>query len=72
MKLGMSLRVFGNKVPRGMFGPEGGEVTGVWRKLLNEELLPYQTKDEVGSACTKHGIKLFIIKGRNCLESKHG
>jgi hypothetical protein len=32
------LRVFENRVLRGMFGPKGHEVTGEWRKLLNGEL----------------------------------
>jgi hypothetical protein len=32
------LRVFENRVLRRMFGPERDEVTGVWRKLHNEEL----------------------------------
>jgi hypothetical protein len=27
------LRVFGNRVLRGIFGPKGDEVTGEWRKL---------------------------------------
>jgi hypothetical protein len=31
------LRVFENRVLRGVFGPEGEEVTGEWRKLRNEE-----------------------------------
>jgi hypothetical protein len=32
------LRVFENKVLRRIFGPKRGEVTGEWRRLLNEEL----------------------------------
>jgi len=32
------LRVFENRVLRGMFGTERDEVTGEWRKLHNEEL----------------------------------
>jgi hypothetical protein len=32
------LRVFENKVLRGMFGAKRDEVTGEWRKLRNEEL----------------------------------
>jgi len=31
------LRVFENRVLRRIFGPKRGEVTGVWRKLHNEE-----------------------------------
>jgi hypothetical protein len=32
------LRVFENRVLRGIFGPEGEEVTGSWRKLHKEKL----------------------------------
>jgi hypothetical protein len=32
------LRVFENRVVRGVFGPKRDEVTGEWRKLHNEEL----------------------------------
>jgi hypothetical protein len=32
------LKVFENRVLRGIFGPKRDEVTGVWRKLHNEEL----------------------------------
>jgi hypothetical protein len=32
------LRVFGNRVLRGIFGPKTDEVTGGWRQLHNEEL----------------------------------
>ena len=32
------LRVFENRVLRGIFGPNRDEVTGKWRKLHNEEL----------------------------------
>jgi hypothetical protein len=32
------LRVFENRVLRGIFGPKGDEVTGEWRKLQNGEL----------------------------------
>jgi hypothetical protein len=32
------LRVFENKVPRGIFRPKRDEVTGGWRKLHNEKL----------------------------------
>jgi hypothetical protein len=33
------LRVFENRVLRGIFGPNRDKVTGEWRKLHNEELL---------------------------------
>ena len=32
------LRVFENRVLRGIFGAKRGEITGEWRKLHNEEL----------------------------------
>jgi hypothetical protein len=32
------LRVFENRMLRRIFGPKRDEVTGVWRKLHNEEL----------------------------------
>jgi hypothetical protein len=32
------LRVFENRVLRGIFGPKRDEVTGEWRKLHNKEL----------------------------------
>jgi hypothetical protein len=32
------LRVFENRVLRGLFGPKRDEVTGEWRKLHNGEL----------------------------------
>jgi hypothetical protein len=32
------LRVFKNRLLRSIFGPQRDEVTGGWRKLLNEEL----------------------------------
>jgi hypothetical protein len=32
------LRVFENRVLRGIFGSKRDEVTGVWRRLHNEEL----------------------------------
>jgi hypothetical protein len=33
-----SLRVFENRVLRGIFGPKRDKATGEWRKLHNEEL----------------------------------
>jgi hypothetical protein len=32
------MRMFENRVIRGIFGPKWDEVTAVWRKLHNEEL----------------------------------
>ena len=40
------LKVFENRVVRGIFGPKRDEVTGEWRKLHNEELM----------ICTPHPI----------------
>ena len=38
MREEVRLRVFENRVPRRIFGPKRGEVTGEWRKPHNEEL----------------------------------
>jgi hypothetical protein len=38
LREGRRLRVFENRVLRGVFGPKRDEVTGEWRKLHNEEL----------------------------------
>jgi hypothetical protein len=38
LREGHRLRVFENRVLRGMFGPKGDEVTGEWRKLQSGEL----------------------------------
>jgi hypothetical protein len=35
------LRVFENSVLRGIVGPEGVEITGQWRKFINQELNIY-------------------------------
>jgi hypothetical protein len=57
------LRVFENRVLRRIFGPKRDEVTGEWRKLLNEELHNlYSSPDiirqvkanEVGGTCGTH------------------
>jgi len=38
LKEDRTLRVFENRVLRGIFGPKGDEVTGEWRKLHSDEL----------------------------------
>ena len=38
MREGRRLRVFENRVLRGIFGPMRDEITGDWRKLHTEEL----------------------------------
>jgi hypothetical protein len=38
LREGHRLRVFGNRVLRGIFGPNGDEVTGQWRQLHSGEL----------------------------------
>ena len=49
------LKKFKNRVLRSMFVPKRDEVTGYWRKLLNQEphaLYPSQIKeDEMSGAC---------------------
>jgi hypothetical protein len=61
------LKVFENKVLRRIFGPKRGEVTGGWRKLLNEEhhdlysspsiIRIIKSEDEVGGTCSRTGGK---------------
>ena len=38
LREGRKLRVFENRVVRGIFGPKSDKVRGEWRKLHNEEL----------------------------------
>jgi len=40
------LKVFENRVLRRIFGPKRDEVTGAWRKIINEDL-----NDLYGSPC---------------------
>jgi hypothetical protein len=58
------LKLFEKRVWRGIFGSNGDEVIGGWRKLYNEELhnlysLPDTIRmikeDEMGRACSAHG-----------------
>jgi hypothetical protein len=60
------LRVFEDKVLRGIFGPKRDEVTGGWRKLHNEELCDLYSspsisrrikEDEVGGPYSQNGGK---------------
>jgi len=52
------LRVFENRVLRGVFRPKRDEVTGEWRKLNNEDLTDLYSsgdeieKNEMGEACS--------------------
>jgi hypothetical protein len=66
LREGHRLRVFENRVLRGIFGLKRDEVTGEWRKLHNGELLNlYSSPDiirqiksrgnDVGGACSTHG-----------------
>jgi hypothetical protein len=53
------VRVFENRVLRGIFGAKRDGVTGDWRKLHNEELndLGDKTENEMGWACSGDGEK---------------
>jgi hypothetical protein len=53
------LRVFENRVLRGIFGPKRNDVTGKWRKLHSEKLNDlYSTK-----YCSDDKIKTNMIGG---------
>jgi hypothetical protein len=41
------LRVFENRVLRGIFGPKRGGVTGEWRRLHNEELIDLYSSQNI-------------------------
>jgi hypothetical protein len=41
------LRVFENRVLRRTFGPKRDEMTGVWRKLHNEELRDFYSSPSI-------------------------
>jgi hypothetical protein len=56
------LRLFENRVLRGVFGPMGEEVAGGWRRLHNEELhnlyvspLIFRVIKSMGEECRMHG-----------------
>jgi hypothetical protein len=65
------LRVFENRVLRGVFGGRRDEVTGEWRKLHNAELNDlycfkccpdYEIeKNGMGGACSMYGEELYIV-----------
>jgi hypothetical protein len=50
------LRVFENRVLRGIFGPKRDEVTGKWRKLHNEE------NNEMGGTCSAYGEERGVYR----------
>ena len=67
------MRVFENRVLRRIFGTKRDEVTGVWRKLHNEELndlycspnIVRETikKNEMGGACSAYGGGESCVQG---------
>jgi hypothetical protein len=68
------LRLFENKVLRGIFGPKGDEVTEGWWKLLNEELRNLYSspsimndqvmEDGMGRACSMNGRTYRLLVGK--------
>jgi hypothetical protein len=48
------LKVFGNRVLRGEFGPKGEEVTGGWRNIIMWSFIIYTELQtgEMGRACS--------------------
>jgi hypothetical protein len=55
------LRVFENRMLRRIFGPKRDEVTGVWRKLHNEELLDLYSSPNI----------VRVIKSRRMRWARH-
>jgi hypothetical protein len=69
------LRVIENRVLRRIFGPNGDEVAGEWRKLLSEKLhILYSSpniirqikENEVGGTCGTHR------RGQECVQGFDG
>jgi hypothetical protein len=50
------VRVFENKALRRIFGPKRDEVTGVWRKLHNEELHELYSSPTIVRAIKSRGM----------------
>jgi hypothetical protein len=67
LREGHRLRVFGNRVLRGMFGPKGDEVTGEWRKLHSGEL-HYQVVSGVRNQGERSGRGMWHAweRGETC------
>jgi hypothetical protein len=68
------MRVFENRVLRGVFGPKRDELPGEWRKLHNEELHDLYSpthhcagdkieKNEMGGLCSADGGRERRVKG---------
>jgi hypothetical protein len=51
------LRVFENRVLRGIFGPKRDEVTGEWRKLHNEELRDLYSSPHISRIIRSKGMR---------------
>jgi hypothetical protein len=47
LREGHRLRIFENRVLRSIFGPKRDEVTGVWRKLHNEEFRDFYSSRSI-------------------------
>jgi hypothetical protein len=63
LREGHRLRVFGNRVLRGIFGPKRDEVTGEWRKLHSGELHNLYSFPNISSRMRWAG---HVARMKNC------
>jgi hypothetical protein len=57
LREGLTLRVFENRMLRGIFGPKRDEVTGEWRKLHNGELHSLYSSPDIIRQIKSRGIR---------------
>jgi hypothetical protein len=54
------LRVFENRVLKGMFGPKKDELTGGWRKLQNEEFRNFYPSPSIIRVIKSSSMKQYV------------